>query len=126
WFRDVFVCRSAFATWLTSLAIRADALRNPLRAASSYNDSVDLSSAPTGDSEVFRVTVGMLRALDRSSREAGARFVMAARGMGGGPGGEAAGLPALDDMKRFRAKIQPGDVVTVPNDGHLNALGHRL
>jgi hypothetical protein len=126
WFRDVFVCRSAFASWLTSVAIRAEALRNPMRAASSYNDTVDVAAAPSSDSEAFRVTAGLLRAMDRSAREAGARFAMTASLLGGDGVRAAAGLPALGDMERFQAKIRPGDVVTVPNDGHMNALGHRL
>ena len=126
WFRDVFVCRSAFASWMTGLAIRADSLGKSMSAASSYNDAGDVSDAPDPSSEVFRATVGMLREMDRVTRAAGARLVVAGSVLGGSEVRRAAGLPDLDDVARLQARIKPGDETTVPHDGHFNRLGHRL
>ena len=126
WLRDVLVCRSAFATWLTGMAIRADALKDRVQKAGSYDDTADVSAVPDPDSEPFRATVGMLRAMQRSARDAGARFVLAAASPDVEPVRAAAAVPELDDLDRFRARVHPGDVLFVPNDPHMNALGHRL
>jgi lysophospholipase L1-like esterase len=126
WLRDVLVCRSAFATWLTGMAIRADALKDHVQKAGSYDDTADLGSTVAADSEPFRATVGMLRAMDEATRDAGARLVLAAAGPDVEAIRTAAGLPKLGDLDRFRARIRPGDQLYVPNDPHMNALGHRL
>jgi lysophospholipase L1-like esterase len=126
WLRDVLVCRSAFATWLTRVAIGADALRDRMQKAGSFDDAADVSTTMDADSEPFRATAGMLRAMQRSAREAGARFVLAAAGPELEAMRAAAEVPKLDDLDRFRARIHPGDQLFIPNDPHMNALGHRL
>ena len=126
WLRDVVVCRSAFATFLVDLAIRVDSLSKGVQNAGSYGDATDGPAKTGGESHVFRATTGMLRAMDRSSRAAGARFVLALADTGAGAMRDAAGIPAIDDLKRFQARIRPGMDLYVKNDPHMNALGHEL
>ena len=127
WLRDVFVCHSSFATWLTSLAVRVPDLTHSVNEAGSSGDATDRPADTGPQSPVFRVSVAMVREMDRVSREAGARFAML--GAEDGPGGAiraAAGLPELGDLRRLRERTPPGSTLTCVNDPHWNALGHRL
>jgi hypothetical protein len=127
WFRDVALCRSAFATGLLKIAMGAPELGRSLVGIGSYNDARDVSEAPDPSNRLFRATVEMVREMERVSRAAGAEFRMIGTA---GPWGravrEAAGLPDLGDLARFHARVPEGATLFVPYDPHLNELGHRL
>jgi hypothetical protein len=126
WLRDVVVCRSAFATALVDLAIRADSFSKGVQEAGSYGDATDRPTDLGEQGIAFRATAGMLREMQRTSEAAGARFVLALADVGAGPLRDAAGVAPLDDFVRFRARIEPGMQLYVENDPHMNELGHRL
>jgi hypothetical protein len=127
WVRDVFVCESAFASWLTRLAVSVPQLSKDVNEAGSYGDKTDRPAEMGPGSHVFRVTVAMLREMDRVSRAAGARFAMISADTGFGAAARAAaGLPDLGDMTRMRESIPEGAQLFVPHDPHWNQLGHRL
>lgn len=127
WVRDVFVCRSSFATWLTKVAMSVPDLRRPVGEAGSYGDATDRPAETGPQSHVFRVTTALMREMARVSSEGGARFaVLLAEGGFGGEARSAAGLPDLGDMRRFRERTPPGAQLQAEHDPHWNALGHRL
>jgi hypothetical protein len=127
WVRDVFVCHSAFASWLTRLAVSVPSFTGSLNAASTYNDTTDRPADMGQQSHVARVTAALIREMERASREAGARFAVVAAESGlGAEAREAAGLPDLGDLQRLRDLTPKGAQLQVENDPHWNALGHRL
>lgn len=127
WVRDVFVCRSAFASWMTGVAMSMPQLGGAVGGAGSYVDGSDRPADMGPESHVFRTTVALLREMERASREAGARFaVIGAESGFGGDARAAAGLPDLGDIERLRDRTPPGADLLAKHDPHWNALGHRL
>ncbi|RIL00237.1 MAG: hypothetical protein DCC71_18990 [Proteobacteria bacterium] len=127
WVRDVFVCHSAFAAWLTELAVAVPALTQPVNEAGSFGDATDRPADMSNTSHVFRVTVAMVREMERLARESGARFGMLTADYGFGRDvREAAGVPDIGDLVRLRDLTPRGAVVHAENDPHWNELGHSL
>lgn len=127
WVRDVFVCHSGFAAWLTEMAVAVPALTRSVNEAGSFGDATDRPADMTKQSHVFRVTVAMLREMERVSTEAGARFAVLTADFGfGRDAREAAGLPDLGDLAAMRERTPKGAALQVPNDPHWNELGHKL
>jgi hypothetical protein len=127
WVRDVFVCNSAFASWMTKVAMSVPSLTRSVGEAGSYVDGTDRPADMGDTSHVFRVTVAILREMDRVSRAGGARFAVLAADDGFGKAArEAAGLPSLGDIARLRDRTPPGANLLAEHDPHWNALGHRL
>jgi hypothetical protein len=93
----------------------------------SYDDTRDVAVELDPESRLFRVTVEMVREMARVSAAAGADFRMiAAVGAWGSGVREAAEIPELGEMARFRARVPDGATLQVPYDPHWNELGHRL
>lgn len=127
WFRDVALTHSAFATALLKAALAAPSLSQALIGLGGYDDAQDVERNLDRSSRLFRVTVAMVREMQRLSETHGARFRMIAAT---GPWGEAvlenASMPALGAAERFRARAPKGAALQVPYDPHWNELGHRL
>jgi hypothetical protein len=127
WFRDNVVSRSAFASGLLKIATLLPSVTGSLKSMGSYNDSVDLPAPPDPDTRLYRVTAEMVREMARTSREAGAEFLLLYGNKGWGTGmREAIGQEDPRDIERLRARLPEGVPHLVPADPHWNALGHKL
>jgi hypothetical protein len=125
WLRDVLICRSAFATALTKIAMSLPQVGS-LASVGAYEDERDHPRADS-ESRLFRVTAEMVREMRRVSERSGAQFRMVA---GGGDFGleveRAIGQPETGVHRSFKDRIPEGASVHVPYDPHWNELGERL
>jgi hypothetical protein len=127
WFRDVALTHSAFATALLKAALAAPSVSQALVGLGGYDDGQDLDRNLDRSSRLFRVTVAMVREMQRLSEAHGAQFRMiGATGPWGGAVREEATMPELGSAEHFRALIPPGASLQVRYDPHWNELGHRL
>lgn len=131
WLRDVAICRSAFATALLRAAVSSPAAARSVSTAGAYDDTRDVAPELDREARLYRTTLAMIRRMQRSAEDAGARFVMigtwpGARDDWGASLRADAGLPDLQDMERYKARVTDPDAVLVPLDPHWNELGHRL
>lgn len=127
--RDEIISRSAFATFLVWAVARLPHAERTLLDAGSFGDFREQGGVPPPDtqSRSFRLTLALIREMERVAIESGARFQMI--GVGGAWSEtlrREAGITELRDWGRYVEHIPDGADVKTPFDAHWNALGNRL
>jgi hypothetical protein len=127
--RDAIISRSAFATFLVWAVAQLPSAERKVLDAGSFGDFRASGGVPPPDTEsrTFRLTLALIREMERVAKESGARFQMIGVG---GPWGETlrreAGIPELRDWRLYTERIPVGVDVRTPFDAHWNAIGNRL
>ena len=124
--RDYLAGRSAFATSLLQLLTAAPAVLSVIQREASKPSRIEWR-APGPDGLAFRLASALVGEMERTSRKAGADFLLI------GPGGdwktrlnEDRGLLDLGAWELYRGRVPEGETTTVPFDPHQNELGHQL
>lgn len=127
--RDEITLRSGFATFLVWAVAQLPNAEKGLLGASTFGDFRAEGGLPTLDlgSRRFRVTLEMLREMQRVAAAGGARVQMIGIGSDWSKAlRAAAGMPELNDWERYIEAIEDPESVLTPFDPHWNALGNKI
>ena len=128
--RDALALHSGFATFLVWAVANMPSAEKTVVGSGSFADFQESGGQlPAVDpaSRTFRLTLALIREMQRVAADGGARFQMI--GIGGAWSKAlraAAGMPELSDWDRYVAAIPDPKAVKTPFDPHWNALGNKI
>ena len=131
WVRDNVITVSAFATAMVYAIAKLPGGQSNVASHGTFGDFQGGDPRvvePGPDNYSFRLTLALIREMQRVSAENGARFYMLGNP---GPGEwpdllrDEAGMPRLMVYERYRESVPDMSLTRVPMDPHWNALGQR-